>query len=63
MISHTAVRITESVFAHDQPWAKDFMITTTVLSFTRAQKVVRHIVVHYRIGVYTWPRPWEEQTT
>jgi len=29
------------------------MITTTVLSFTRAQKMVNHAVAHYRIGVCT----------
>jgi len=29
--------------------------TTTVLSFTRAQDMVSHTVMHYRIGVCTWP--------
>jgi len=35
--------------------AKHFIITTTVLSFSRAQKLVSHTVVHCRIDVCTWP--------
>jgi len=33
--------------------AKHFIITTTVLSFTRAQKMVSHTVAHRRIDVCT----------
>jgi len=47
MVSHTAVHITEMVFAHDQ------LEGTTVSSFTRAQQVISCTAAHHRIGACT----------
>ena len=54
MVGNAVVRITESVFPHDQHWEEqNTVITSTASSFTRAQKVVSHTVAHYRFGVCT----------
>jgi len=41
VVRYTSARITESMFAHDQHWEEQntFIITKTVSSFTRAQKM------------------------
>ena len=59
MVSCTSAHITETVFAQCT-WptlggAKQFILTTAVSSFARAQKMDNHTVGHYTTGVSTCP--------
>ena len=53
----TAARITKLVFPHDKQCEEQntYIITTTLSSFTRAQKLFCHTAAHCIIGVCTWP--------
>jgi len=57
-ISHTEVRITQSMFAHDRQWE---MQNTSLchhhkcIVIHKSKKVLNHTVAHYRFGVCTWP--------
>ena len=58
VVSYTSAHITETVFAHDQhweSWAKQFILTTAVSSFARAQKMDNHTIGHYTTSVSTCP--------
>ena len=53
----SAERITKLVFPHDKQWEEQntYIITTTLSSFTRAQKLFCHTAAHCIIGVCAWP--------
>ena len=54
----TSAQITETVLAHDRPTvggAKQFILSTAVSSFAKAQKMDNHTVGYYTTGVSTCP--------
>ena len=54
----TSAQITETVLAHDRPTvggAKQFILSTAVSSFAKAQKMDNHTVGHYTTGVSACP--------
>jgi len=54
---YTSAYITETVFAYDQHWEEqsNFILTTAVSSFAKAQKMDNHTVVHHTTGVSSCP--------
>jgi len=62
MVSHTVVHQSRFCTWPTLKGAHHFIITTTVLSFTRAQKIVIHTVAHYRI-MFAHVQHGEEQNT
>jgi len=58
VFSCTSAHITETVLAHDQHWEEQsslFVLSTTVSSFAKAQKMDSHTVGHYTTNVSTCP--------